>query len=165
MKKINVLVILAVLCSTVAFAQAPLGKGGKQLNAGLGFSNWGVPIYVGLDFGVHPDITVGPQISFQNYGYTAGGTKYKQNLTVIGFNGNYHFNNLLDMPSQWNLYAGLTMGYYIWQDNDFTGAETSGLGLYAQVGGRYFFSDNFGVNLQFGGGTSSGGTFGITYKF
>jgi outer membrane immunogenic protein len=165
MKKINVLVLITLLCSTVAFAQAPLGKGGKQLNAGLGFSTWGVPVYVGIDFGVHQDITVGPVASFQNYGYNAGGNKYNQNLVVLGFNGNYHFNTILDMPSQWDFYAGLTLGYYIWSDNDYTGAKASQLGLRGQVGGRYFFSDNFGINIEFGGGTSSGGGIGITYKF
>ncbi len=165
MKRINLLMLMLLLVSSAAFSQAPLGKGGKQLNAGLGFSTWGVPIYAGLDFGVHQDITIGPVISFQNYGYTAAGNKYNQNLIVLGFNGNYHFNTILDIPSQWDFYAGLTMGYYIWSDNDYIGRESSGLGLYAQVGGRYFFNDNFGVNLQFGGGTSSGGTFGITYKF
>jgi outer membrane immunogenic protein len=165
MKKINVLVLITLLCSTVAFAQAPLGKGGKQLNAGLGFSNWGVPVYVGIDFGVHEDITIGPVASFQNYGYRADGFKYRQNLIVLGFNGNYHFNTILDMPSRWDFYAGLTLGYYIWSDNDFTGAKASGLGVRGQVGGRYFFSDNFGINVEFGGGTSSGGGIGITYKF
>ncbi len=165
MKKINALALLSLFCSTVAFAQAPLEKGGKQLNAGLGFSTWGVPIYAGLDFGVHEDITIGPQISFQNYGYTILGEKYNQNLIVLGFNGNYHFNTLLDLPSQWNLYAGLTVGYYIWSNDDLPSANSSGLGLYAQVGGRYFFNENFGINLQLGGGTSSGGTIGITYKF
>jgi hypothetical protein len=42
----------------------------------------------------------------------------------------------------------------------------SGLGLGAQIGGRYFFKDNFGLNLEFGGGNAlSGGKFGITYIF
>ncbi|WP_366185107.1 hypothetical protein [Flavobacterium ovatum] len=45
----------------------------------------------------------------------------------------------------------------------YNGAENLGLGL--QIGGRYFFTDRFGINLQFGGGNvTSGGKIGITYK-
>ncbi|MBX2964468.1 MAG: hypothetical protein KF687_18310 [Cyclobacteriaceae bacterium] len=165
MKKISLLFLILFIGSSVVFSQVPLGKGGKQLNAGLGFSTWGVPVYAGLDFGVHEDITIGPVISFQNYGYRAGGNSYNQNLVVLAFNGNYHFNTILELPSEWDFYAGLTMGYYLWSDNDYVGAKSSGLGLYAQVGGRYFFNEKFGINLQVGGGTSSGGIFGITYKF
>jgi hypothetical protein len=83
----------------------------------------------------------------------------------LAFNGNYHFNTLFNMPSEWNFYAGLTLGYYIWSDlDDYPDARGSGIGLDAQIGGRYFFSDKFGVNLEFGGGTGAGGSFGITVK-
>jgi outer membrane immunogenic protein len=165
MKKINALLLIALLGSTVALAQAPPGKGGAQLNAGLGFSSWGVPVHVGLDFGVHPDITIGPDISYRNYRYRAGGFKWDQSLIVVGFNGNYHFNTLLNIPSEWNFYAGLTLGYYIWSDlDDYVGAYASGVRLAGQIGGRYFFSDKFGLQLELGGGGFTGGTFGVTIK-
>lgn len=156
---------------TSLHAQAPLGKGNKQLNAGFGFSNWGVPIYAGLDFGVHPDITIGPQVSFRSYSerYNDGlGNRisYSHSIFVLAFNGNYHFNSLLNISSEFDFYAGLTLGYYIWSSpNDYLGNRASGVGLDAQVGGRYFFSDEWAVNLEFGGGTASGGKIGITYKF
>lgn len=165
MKKVCLIILSTIFSSAIVSAQAPLGKGGVQLNAGLGFSDWGTPVYAGLDIGVHPDITIGPRVSFRNYNYRAGGTKWEQNLTVLGFNGNYHFNKLLNLPKQWNVYAGLTVGYYIWGSSDFSGAKTSSPGLDAQIGARYFFSKNFGVNLEFGGGMTTGGGLGITYRF
>ena len=158
MKKIRLVGLFSMLCLTLAFAQAPPGKGGKQFNAGLGFSGFGVPVYAGIDFGVHQDITIGPRVSFRNY------SDFDQSLFVVGFNGNYHFNTLFNMPSEWNFYAGLTIGYYVWSDSDLPGREISGIGLDAQIGGRYFFSEKFGVNLEFGGGTGTGGSFGITVK-
>jgi outer membrane immunogenic protein len=164
MKKIKLLLVFSILGATVAFAQAPPGKGGKQLNAGLGLSSWGVPVYVGLDFGVHPDITIGPEISFRSYRPRYFGDRYNRNVTKIGFNGNYHFNTLLNIPSEWNFYAGLTLGYYIWSGDDYPGANTSVMRLSAQIGGRYFFSDKFGLNLEFGGGYVTDGKFGITLK-
>ena len=163
MKKIVGLFLVCFLAVITSFAQAPPGKGGKQLNAGLGLSNWGVPLYVGLDFGVHPDITVGPRVSYRNHNYRIAGINYNQALTVFSFNGNYHFNNLLEMPSEWNFYAGLTMGYYFWSSTEF-GGQGSRLGVDAQIGGRYFFSEKFALNLEFGGGTGTGGSFGITVK-
>jgi outer membrane immunogenic protein len=172
MKKLKLLSLFVLLAATVSYAQGTLDKGGKQLNAGIGFSNWGTPVYVGLDFGVHEAITIGPKISYRNRSERVSGFEYSQSLTVISFNGNYHFNKLLQLPWQWDLYAGLTLGYYIWSDvkwsnnsvNGFDG-KGSGIGLDAQVGARYFFSDKFGLNLELGGGTGSGGSFGITYKF
>ena len=166
MKKINLIILVIIAGVTTSFAQGNLGKGGKQLNAGVGFSSFGVPIYVGLDFGVHESITIGPRVSYRNYSDNFGGINYSQSLTVLSFNGNYHFNNLLKIASPWDIYAGLTLGYYIWNAKDnFSGAQASGIGLDAQIGVRYFFSDKFGINLEFGGGTGTGGNFGITYKF
>lgn len=161
MKKIFALLVV-LIGFTYSYAQAPPGNGGKQLNAGVGLSGFGVPIYFGLDFGVHQDITIGPEFSFRSY-YDA---PYTHSIFVLGFNGNYHFNTLLDISSEWNLYAGLTLGYYVWSSpDDYTGSFGSGIGLDGQIGGRYFFSEKFGLNLEFGGGTITGGKFGITYKF
>lgn len=151
-------------------AQAPLGKGNKQLNAGFGFSSWGVPVYVGMDFGVHPDVTIGPQVSFRSYSekyrdINGNRIGYSHSIFVLGFNGNYHFNSLLNISKEFDFYAGLTLGYYIWSSpSEYLGNRSSGLGLDAQIGGRYFFSDQWAINVEFGGGTASGGKIGITYK-
>lgn len=166
MKKIASTSLIFLFCISALFAQAPLPKGGKQLNAGFGFSNFGVPIYLGVDFGIHPEVSVGPQVSYRNFSDNVVGSSFDLSLTTIGFNGNYHFNKILDIASDFDFYAGVTMGYYIWSSpSNYGGTRTSGLGLDAQIGGRYFFSDVFGVNLEFGGGTASGGKFGITYIF
>lgn len=165
MKKISLVFVLSFIAFAASLAQGTLGKGGKQLNAGVGFSGYGVPVYIGADFGVHESITIGPRVSHRTWNRSFTGFKYKQNLTVISFNGNYHFNQLLDLDSPWDLYAGLTLGYYIWSGDEYVGAKASGIGFDAQIGARYFFSDRFGVNLEFGGGYASGGIFGITYKF
>ena len=164
MKKISVVIVFALIGAS-SFAQGTLGNGGKQINGGIGFSSFGVPIYFGMDFGVHESVTIGPRVSFRRYNQNFLGTKFSQNLTVISFNGNYHFNKLLELPGEWDLYAGLTIGYYVWSSNDqFSNAKASGVGLDGQIGGRYFFSEKFGLNLEFGGGYASGGVFGITYK-
>ena len=62
-------------------AQNPLSKGQWQLNAGLGFSSWGLPIYVGVDYGVHEDISIGGEFGFRSYNYHS----YKHNIFGFSF--------------------------------------------------------------------------------
>ncbi len=163
MKKISCLLLLITLLAfNKTYSQSALPKGGKQLNAGLGFSNFGTPVYVGVDFAVHDDITVGPQVSYRSHNQFG----FNFNILVIGATGNYHFNTLLDIPSDFDLYAGLTLAYYNWSSpNGFGGGSNSGTELEAQIGGRYYFNPNWGVNLEFGGGNVTGGKIGISYKF
>lgn len=155
MKKILLLTILVI--GVASMFALPLNIGGKQVNFGTGFSTWGLPLYVGLDYGITPDITVGGEVSarFHNHGSWVG----------IYANGNYHFVNLLNLPSNTDFYAGLSLGFDLWlAESGYDGDYSSGLGLSAQVGGRYYFTDRLGVNLEFGGGTVSGGKIGLSYK-
>ena len=59
MRSLFLSLISIFLISGIASAQSPLEAGGIQLNAGVGFSGWGLPIYVGGDFGVTDDISIG----------------------------------------------------------------------------------------------------------
>lgn len=166
MKKVTVILSIILFVASYAHAQAPLGKGGKQFNAGLGFSSKGMPLYMGLDFGVHKDFTLGIEGSFRSYSETWKNYHYSHSIFGFSGNGNYHFNTILEIPSNWDFYAGLNLGFYIWSSpSGYGGSETSGLGLAGQIGGRYFINRKFGLNLEFGGGNAfSGGKFGITVK-
>lgn len=167
MKKI--LIILFAFTSISAYSQATLPEGSKRLNAGFGFSNFGLPVYLGLDLGLTDEVTIGPQVSFRTYSQNIFGTTYRQNLIVIGVNADYHFNTLLELPSEIDVYGGLHVGYYLWEDaNDVLGVggfESSGVGVSLHVGGRYFITPELAFNLELGGGTASGGKIGITYQF
>ncbi|MDD4755001.1 MAG: hypothetical protein PHG29_02880 [Prolixibacteraceae bacterium] len=166
MKKYTLTAVLIIALLQV-FAQSPVPKGKSQFNAGLGLSSWGVPVYLGLDFGVHNDITVGGELSYRGYHDNYNSIKYNHSVIGISANGNYHFNSVLNIPTNWDLYAGLNLGFYIWDSaKDYPGSHTSGLGLGAQIGGRYYFTDGVGINLEFGGGNAfSGGKFGISILF
>lgn len=173
----NLLIIACAFCTFVGFSQGDLQKGETQLNGGLGLSSFGLPLYVGLDYGVGKDFTVGGDFSYRSYS-DGNSSFYKYTYTIIGIgvNGNYHFNNVLDLPKKFDLYGGATLGYYIWKNSyKYTGggtqpfftpnySGTSGIGYGLQVGGRYFLNDKFGINLEFGGGSFFGGKLGITYK-
>ena len=167
MKKLILSIALITLVS-FAFSQSPLPKGKKQFNAGVGFSGWGVPIYAGMDFAVHNDVSLGFELSYRSYGENWSGYKFRHQIFGIYGNGNYHFNTILNIPSNWDFYAGLNIGFNVWNttgDFDYNGGSSSGLGLGGQIGGRYYFSQKFGLNLEFGGGNSTnGGKFGISIR-
>ncbi len=163
MRKLSLL-MLVVFSSLAVMAQSPYTKGEKQLNGGFGLSSWGLPVYIGLDYAVHDDITVGGELSFRSYNEKIGTYKYDHSVIGVSGNGNYHFNTILEIPDNWDVYAGLNLGFYIWNSpNSYTGSHTSDLGFGAQIGGRYYFSDKVSLNLEFGGGNAfSGGKIGIS---
>ncbi len=166
MKTIYLILLMLTAMTVNTFAQNPINEGEAQLNFGVGLSSWGVPVYLGVDFGVHPDITVGGELSFRNYNDRYLESKYDHSIFGVSGNANYHFNRALNIPNNWDFYAGLNLGFYHWNSpNDYRGRYNSGLGLGAQIGGRYYFSDNLGINLELGGGNVfSGGKFGLTLK-
>ena len=165
MKKL-LLLSTFVLIAGFAFSQNPMPVGKSQLNLGVGLSGWGVPIYIGLDHGVHKNITIGAEVSFRSYNEKWRNNRYRHNITGISGNANYHFNNALEISKKWDLYAGLNLGFYVWTSPDnYDGNNNSGLGLGAQIGTRYYLSNKVGLNLEFGGGNAfTGGKFGVTIK-
>ncbi len=172
MKKI-VFLIIALAVTTLTFGQR-VEKGETQINAGVGFSTggWGMPVYAGFDFGVHPDITVGGVLSYMQKTYNYG-HNYKNTgrWFGLGAKGDYHFNTILNIPNEWDVYAGLTLAYNHFSysddwDSGYTSYDNSGIGFGIQIGGRYYFSDNLGINLELGGASiASGGKIGISFKF
>ncbi len=144
---------LSILLITLAtYAQSPLGRGGSQINFGFGLNNSGVPLYFGYDYGVHPDITIGGQANLD------------LGLDYIGLSGrgDYHFNSLLNIPRDWDFYAGASLGFVAGITND----SNSDLDLGLQIGGRYYWNSAWGVNLEIGGGVNlSGGRFGVSHRF
>ncbi len=131
--------------SSSAFAgEAPLSPGQLAFNGGLGLGRSPLPLYAGLDVSVHRDVTLGGDV-FVSTG--AGG------IAAMG-RGDYHWNRLLGIPRQGDFYLGLGLVLGDW-------------GLYPrlQLGGRWFFNDRVGLNLELGGATKEvGGLFGVTVK-
>ena len=163
----RLILAVALLVAVIAiFAQNPVAVGQTQFNFGVGFSNWGVPIYAGFDYGVGKDVTLGGDFSFNSYRENFQSNDYNHSIFGIAGDINYHFNYVLNIPTNWDLYAGLNLGYYIWESpNDYPGDHNSGIGIGAQLGGRYYFTDTVGLNLELGGSSAfSGGKFGLSIK-
>ena len=146
-------------------------QGQKQLNIALGFAKNAIPIYVGFDYWVHKDISLGGELGWGRYERWEYKNKYyHQDAISFCFNGNYHFARILEIPKQFDLYAGLNIGFYHWQNNvdyyNWDNDHTTGLALGVQVGARYYFKDNFGVFLEgMTGNQISSGKIGLSILF
>ena len=167
-------------CASLFFAVATasaqgLEKNKVQINGGVGLSGWGVPVYLGLDYGIARDFTIGAEASYSSKKMSGGYFDDKYSFFGFGVNGNYYFDRLLKLPNEFNLYAGATLGYANVSETTtgpsallpyHTSFAVSGIDLGLQIGGRYFFTKNLGLNLQLGGGIHTfGGRLGLTYKF
>jgi outer membrane immunogenic protein len=138
------LVTLAPAAKAAGGGQAPLSTGQLAFNGGVGLGRAPLPLYVGLDGAVHPDVTVGGDLFVSSR---------LNGVTLMG-RVDYHWNRLLGIPRDGDLYlgAGLVVADY-------------GLWPRLQVGGRWFFSERVGLNLELGGESKwAGGLFGVTVK-
>lgn len=129
------------------YGSAPLSRGEKQFNFGLGASSYGLPVYAGVDFAVHDDVTLGPVVSI----------RFDDDISLgLIVRGDYHFNRLIGIPEEWDFYAGASLGFF--GGNDFYSDFN------VQVGGRWYWSSRWGLNLEFGGGTGYGTAIGLSMK-
>ncbi len=151
MKKIFLLFITLIIFNNL-FAQYPLNAGKIQLNAGIGFSSGNAPIYIGLDYGLKTDLTLGGEMVFHKSG------------TGILANINYHFNELLKLDSKLNIYAGVNLSAFLLKSTPTNNSKTS-FNLGGQLGARYKLSSSIAINLEFGIGNSiNEGKLGITAR-
>jgi len=144
MKKITLLFLLFVGITTASFGQAQ-----KQLNFGLVGLSYEIP--VASSFAIAPT-------AFTDFNF---------NWLTLGVKGNYYFDELFGLPSQWDVYGGVNAGFGMWIGNGDT--YDNGLHLGLQVGGRWFWNDRWGIYLELGGGSVGGeanglGGLGVTMK-
>ena len=151
MKKL-LLLFIGILFTGLTYSQnggvAPLAKGEHQLNFGTGFTSSGFPIYASYDFAVHKDVTVTPQVS----------VKFNNDEVRFGavVKGDYHWNYLIGIPSNWDFYAGASVGF------DFGDDFYPNINIH--VGGRWYWTEKWGLNVEFGGGNVSGTIVGLSMK-
>jgi Outer membrane protein beta-barrel domain len=185
MKKQFLLFLLFVAIGAGTMAQqssSAFSKGDNLLNAGIGLGSpfFGAgytsafPFNPGVSYerGITDAISVGGQISYarSKYSYAIYGSDYyfKESALYVGARGAYHFNELLDLDSKFDVYGGATAGYVIVSVNDNAGhvgsaASAPGYGIFA--GGKYFFRPNTSVYAELGYQSLSFLNVGISFKF
>ena len=178
MKK-AIIIFLAISFSLSAYSQQfQVGSSAANLGIGLGTALGGLgkarpAISIALDYGMWDIggpgvISLGGYVGNTGYKYADLGYTAKWNYTTIGVRGAYHYNGF--KAPQLDAYAGMMLGYNIVkyssdnQDNSFVNNYASGLGFSGFLGGRWFFSQQFGAFAELGYGVSVLNA-GITYKF
>lgn len=121
------------------------------INAGIGlgstftYSGSLVPFGASVEYGVTDAIGVG--------GWVGYGSGNGLNVLYIGARGSYHFNELLNLENDMlDLYAGLSLYYRNFNVTGINFNVGSGVQLGFHIGGRYYFSDSFGVFAELGNG-------------
>ncbi|MEZ4798700.1 MAG: hypothetical protein R2809_02750 [Flavobacteriales bacterium] len=179
MKKLVLFIALIVLGISSNNLLAQGGPDQKFLNAGVGLSGWGVPIYANFEFPIANDFTLSVGGSYQSrverYYYLPGQRiGWRHNILGLQIAGNYYFDNLIDLPSDFDLYAGIQAEYYVWRtrlvDNkygtvEYSGSGLGGAGISGLIGGRYHVKPGkLSLNLQLAGGTvMSAGRLGVSF--
>lgn len=185
LKKIKIIIISLLLCSTSLFAKefdwsecwcnygANIQKGDKLLTVDGGFpwdyfdafnaGGWAIPT-VAVDFQVACPIwklpfTFGGYGTFDMQHYDVANRSYT--FTGISFGGiaNYH---IMLPPEKLDLYSGIKTGFHI----DFSDYYIHNYSIKFDwgylIGASWLFSDDFGINLEFGYPINK---FGVLFKF
>mgnify|MGYP003461471056 CR=1 FL=1 len=129
MKKL-ILAFSLLFAAQLSFAQAWQGKGDQKIQVGFNGWGYGTGITGTYDYGLSKIISVG-----------AG---------VFG-RLNFHLQDPLGLPSQWDIYPGVDLGLL----------GKSGTYFGAHLGVRYFFNNNVGVYLEAGNNGSLGVSFNL----
>jgi len=137
MKKI--LLILAIGFISIVNVK---GQAIKQLN----FGGAGTGIYAGLEIPLGAAFAIVPQVS----------TDYNFTVFILSAKGNYYFDELFGLPDEWDVYGGANVGWRI--------SNNGGFHWGAQIGGRWFWNEKWGLNAEFGGGSGVTGGLGVTMK-
>jgi len=184
MKKAISLFTLAVitLCATQSVSAQEFAKGTNVINAGIGFggnfyngrlgtSSQGLGISASYergiwetgDFGI---VSLGGYLGYKSYtsdNVFFGGASSKYSYTIIGVRGAFHYTGL-DVENL-DVYGGAMASFNIASfDGDFDNDLESRPGASIFVGGRWYFTENFGVFAEAGYGVSIL-TIGASFRF
>lgn len=145
MKKLAVGLCLVV--SQAFFAQAWSGKGDQKAQFGLNGWGNGTGITATYDYGITDLISLGGGANFYFSGYKKDN---KDNNFFVFGRANFHLQEILGLPDQWDVYPGADVGIL---------GKTFGLGVH--LGARYFFNDKFGAFIEAG----NNGSLGVSINF
>lgn len=163
--------LLLITCLTIVstITNAQIKEGTKLFDLGIGLSSYGTPIHIGYEHLITDKIGIGLAVNYTSYNDKGFLDEYKWTFIYGGIKGNYHFNELLKLNPKFDVYGGLTLGYWkatLSNDNISSNSNYGNSVFFTgQVGARYFFNEKFSALLEAGGGNISGLTAGASLKF
>ncbi|OQX79190.1 MAG: hypothetical protein B6D61_04030 [Bacteroidetes bacterium 4484_249] len=178
--KLSVLSVLLLGFTQVINAQeVSYNKGDLDLNLGVGLTTGlgFTPVYFGANYMIMDFLSVGAEVGYRYdrqkfYTYYSGWGDYSYTRSGFVFltRGDYHFNELINAPTKFDVYAGIDLGMGFFGDYKYEDVSYSSSNFYflggPHVGGRWLFKESFGLNFQTGFRTNDGYNlqFGLTFK-
>ena len=92
----------------------------------LNFGGVGTGLYASLEFPVASMVTIAPAVY----------TDWNFNKFVFAAKGNFYFDELFELTSDWDVYGGANVGWRL----DSSDKNDDGFNWGAHVGGRWFWS-------------------------
>lgn len=136
--------ILMILCTFSVFManaqEAYKGKGDTKMHVGANFQNGGTGINVGADFGLGENISIGFSTS-----YLLG----VEEVTVVDETFKPEFKDRIDAKARFNANLGKVMTLPEQMDV-YPGLDLGIKNFGGHLGVRYFFSEGFGLQTEFG---------------
>jgi hypothetical protein len=165
--KILVLLLVTIVCFSLALSAAPkkkkyaqleFNKGEMYLTPQIGLNSYAVPFGASLEYAMTENIGVGGTVMMWIWSH---GT-----IILPSVDGAYHFTKL-DVEKL-DLFAGASLGFAIFSAK---GGYTGSSGLYVSpfVAGRYWFSEKMAASLRLnigliGDWDGVGGLLGVTFR-
>jgi hypothetical protein len=183
------LLFIAFTLLTISISNVSAQRGGGQekfgntlnLGAGVGYYGYiaGIAPAVSANYEIDlvKNVTLAPFVAFWTYRSNdyyyynpadpAQSNYYSYTETVIpfGVKGSYYFDDLLNLPSKFDLYAAASAGFIIrarhWQNgyagDKYYGRNYSPLYIDAHAGGEYHFNKKIGFYVDLSTGLSTVG--------
>ena len=147
MKKL-VLVCSVFFLGQMAFAQAWQGKGDQKIQVGFNGWGYGTGITATYDYGLTKLISLGAGANFY---FDHDDDDYKDDDFGVFGRLNFHLQEPLGLPSNWDIYPGIDVGI-LGKSRTYFGAH---------LGVRYFFNNNVGIFLEAGNNGAIGVSFNL----
>lgn len=144
---------LTVLCAVVlgsqfAQAQAWTGKGDQKVQVGFNGWGYGTGITASYDYGLGKIVSIG---AGANFFFDHSDHKYADDDFGVFGRVNFHLQEPLGLPANWDIYPGVDLGI-LGKSNTYFGAH---------LGVRYYFNNNVGIYGEFG----NNGSLGVSFNF
>ena len=152
-KNLNIMKKVLFACAMffagqMAFAQAWQGKGDQKIQVGFNGWGYGTGITATYDYGLSKLISVG---GGANFFFDHSDDKYKDDDFGVFGRLNFHLQEPLGLPSNWDIYPGVDLGL-LGKNRTYFGAH---------LGVRYFFNNNVGIYVEAGNNGAIGVSFNL----
>ena len=130
-----------------------------------------IPVTVGGNFMILDYLSVGGEIGLRMdntkyyYSIAVGNQKFKRMGGDFITRGDYHFNELLHLPGEFDVFAGVDIGVAFFGDYKYDSYTYNTTNVYflagPHVGGKWFFSEKFGLHAIMGWRSNDGFQMGV----